>query len=142
MGDHYSPRRPLVLLVEDDWLLSDYLADCLEAAGYRVGRAANGLEGWCAYELEAPDLVVLDLDMPVISGFRLLRLLRTGSEQGGAPVPVIITSGYDLQEAHELVVTTRPEAYLQKPLCTARLVECVGELLRRTALPPRPATAH
>ena len=123
-------RFARVLLIEDDSALRGYLAEYLDLAGYRVTQAENGLEGWRAFETERPDLVILDLDMPVMSGFRLLRLLPGGSDTGPARVPVLVMTAYNMQQAMDVVAEARPDAYVEKPVAPAPLLAMIGDLLR------------
>ena len=67
--------------------------------------------------------------MPVMSGFRLLRLLRSRRNPARPRVPVIVISGDDPQEAMDVVVETKPDAYLQKPFAAEQLLEKVGLLM-------------
>lgn len=69
--------------------------------------------------------------MPVMSGFRLLRLLRPLGDPATPRVPVIVMTGYDMQEAWEIVRDARPEAYLQKPFSAERLLARVRDVLAR-----------
>jgi DNA-binding response OmpR family regulator len=130
-------ERPRILLVEDDSTLRGYLTDCLEVAGYEVIATHDGVEGWRAFELRSPHVVVVDLDLPVMSGFRLLQLMRRETRAGGRPVPVIVTTGYDLQEVHDLAIEVRPEVYLKKPFTAHELIANIDHLLAR---PPKPSS--
>lgn len=127
-GDRGPAAR--VLLIEDDRALRGYLAECLDLAGYRVTQAENGLDGWRAFEMERPDLVILDLDMPVMSGFRLLQLLPSEPDPGRARVPVVVVTGSTIQQAMDIVVAARPDAYLEKPVASAPFLATIGDLLR------------
>jgi DNA-binding response OmpR family regulator len=118
-------------VVEDDSTLRDYLTDCLEVAGYEVIATHNGVEGWRAFETRHPHVVVVDLDLPVLSGFRLLQLIRREARERGIVVPVVVTTGYDLQETLDLVIEVRPEVYLKKPFTADELVKSIRHLLAR-----------
>jgi excisionase family DNA binding protein len=83
------PVGPLVLVVDDDQNLREYLRVNLELAGYSVREAENGARALVAIEDQAPDLVLLDVVMPGVDGWQLLRLLE---ERHGA-IPVIMFSG-------------------------------------------------
>jgi DNA-binding response OmpR family regulator len=124
-------ERARILLIEDDSTLRGYLTDRLEIAGYQVTATHNGLEGWHAFELQSPHVVIVDLDLPVMSGFRLLRLMRQETRADGRPVPVIMTTGYDLQEVHDLAIDVRPEVYLKKPFTAHELIVSIHQLLAR-----------
>ena len=118
-----------VLVVDDNPDLCDFLADCLQAAGYYPIQAHDGLAGWQALNEQHPDLAVVDLGLPVMSGFRLLWLLRAAKPVQTPRVPVIVISGHDPQEASDMIVTTRPEAYLVKPFTPERFLAAVREVI-------------
>ena len=65
-----------ILLVDDDRQNSEFLRKFLEVEGYEVTYAENGRKGWEAFTATKPDLVLLDINMPVINGFELARLIR------------------------------------------------------------------
>lgn len=118
-----------VLIVDDNPELRGLLADCLETAGYLPIQAQNGLAGWLAFREQSPHLAVVDLSMPVMSGFRLLWLLRAAKPAQAPHIPVVVISGHDPQEASEVIAATRPEAYLLKPFGPERFLSTVRALL-------------
>ena len=65
-----------ILLVDDDRQNSEFLRKFLEVEGYEVTYAENGRKGWEAFSAIRPDLVLLDVNMPVMNGFELARLIR------------------------------------------------------------------
>ena len=65
-----------ILLVDDDRQNSEFLQKFLEVEGYEVTYAENGRKGWEAFSAAKPDLVLLDVNMPVMNGFELARLIR------------------------------------------------------------------
>lgn len=65
-----------ILLVDDDRQNSEFLRKFLEVEGYEVTYAENGGKGWEAFSAIRPDLVLLDVNMPVMNGFELARLIR------------------------------------------------------------------
>jgi DNA-binding response OmpR family regulator len=115
--------RPSVLIVEDEEGLLEILELNMRSAGYRVAIAADGLVGWQQFEREQPDLLVLDLNLPQISGFRLLELVRSESD-----LPVIVLTAYDFAEAEE-VARYRPNAYVKKPFDVSDLVGIANRLI-------------
>lgn len=117
-----------VLVVDDNPDLCDFLADYLQEAGYYPIQAHDGLSGWQALNEHHPDLAVVDLGLPVMSGFRLLWLLRVAKPVHTPHVPVVVISAHDPQEASE-VIATNPEAYLVKPFAAERFLETVREAI-------------
>ena len=131
-GKHENGRRR-VLVAEDDSEFRYFIADCLETAGYQPVLTSDGLEALYAFDVQRPHLAVIDLNMPVMSGYRLLRLLRGRRGIVRNEVPVIVISGDDPQEAMDLVVDARPEAYLQKPFVVDQFIERVDSLVAMSA---------
>ena len=119
-------KSPHVLIVEDEADLLEVLEIAFESAGYRVTTAADGVGGWQHFDRERPDLVVLDLNMPKMSGFRLLELLRSESQ-----VPVLILTAYDFAEAEE-VANYRPNYFMNKPFDAQELIFQANCLIDRT----------
>ena len=116
---------PHVLIVEDETGLLEILELNFRSAGYTVSTAADGVTAWQRYEQQRPDLLVLDLNLPKISGFRLLELVRSESE-----LPVLILTAYDFAEAEE-VAQHRPDAFLKKPFDVQELVHTADHLVGR-----------
>ena len=115
--------RPRVLVIEDEEGLLEILELNFRSAGYEVATAADGLTAWQQFEREEPDLLVLDLNLPKISGFRLLELVRSESD-----VPVLVLMAYDFAEAEE-VARFRPNAYVKKPFDVSDLVHTANRLI-------------
>lgn len=116
---------PLVLIIEDEEGLLEILELNFRAAGYRVRTATDGVTGWQEFDREPPDLMVLDLNLPKMSGFRLLELVRSESD-----VPVLILTAYDFAEAEE-VARYRPDAFVKKPFDVKVLVNTADRLIDR-----------
>ena len=84
-----------ILLVEDDFLLLEMYAITLSGEGYEVYKASDGRQGLDLVKQEQPDLVLLDLSMPSISGFQVLADLK----EAGDTTPVIVISNTDERAA-------------------------------------------
>src|SRR5438093_9023630 len=96
-----------VLRVEDDLSLRETLAAALELDGWEVEALANGRDALQALSVRRPDVIVLDLMMPVMDGWEFRRLQR--EHHGEIPVVVVSAAG----EVH--LAELRPDAYLAKP---------------------------
>jgi DNA-binding response OmpR family regulator len=121
-----SPGR--VMIVEDEAGLAEVLSLHLEAAGYETVVCHDGLAALYEVEREAPSLVVLDLHVPQISGFRLIQLLK---QRGGQPrIPVVVTTALSFQEAED-AVRAGADDFMTKPFLPDELVNRVGRLLDR-----------
>lgn len=115
-----------VLLVDDDGQILSFVSRQLRAQGYRVELARNGQEG-LDHALEfLPDLVILDLFMPVMDGVETLRQLREWSR-----VPVIVLSARDEEQRKVEALDLGADDYLTKPFSVAELLARVRAALRR-----------
>jgi two-component system chemotaxis response regulator CheY len=83
-------ERQTVLVVEDDPSIRDVIADVLEDKGFRVLPAANGSDALQQLESVRPDVVVLDLLMPVMHGWAFMESYL--EKTGGAPIPIVVVS--------------------------------------------------
>lgn len=100
-----------ILIVEDEPGLLEVIALNLQGSGYETFTAADGLEALSKFEEKKPDLVTLDLNIPSISGFRLIRLFK----QKDKSVPVVVITAYSFEEAEE-VVTAGADDFITKPI--------------------------
>lgn len=121
-----------ILLVDYDAAALDGLAALFEPAGFVVTRAADGLSAWEKYQMERPDLVVLEAILPRLHGFDLTK--RIVQDSRGA-VPVIIVTGLyrGPQYRHEALTAFGAAEFLEKPVDGARLLQAARELLRDKA---------
>ncbi|HET6345145.1 MAG TPA: response regulator, partial [Myxococcota bacterium] len=91
-----GPRRaPLILVVDDSEMTRDMVVSSLRARGYRVAEAVDGADALRRAEQEHPDLILTDLEMPLVNGFELLRSLRALPHMAELPVVVLSTRGAD-----------------------------------------------
>lgn len=117
--------QPQVLIIEDEAGLLEILELNFRLAGYRVLTAGDGVFAWQQFEREHPDLLVLDLNLPKMSGFRLLELVRSESD-----VPVLVLTAYDFAEAEE-VAEHHPDAFVKKPFEMEDLIALANRLVGR-----------
>ncbi len=130
-----APRRdPLrVLVVDDDPQLNELLAVMLPQPDYAVVSATSGPEALDAIRRDPPDVVILDLLMPVMNGFELLELLR--ADPATHDLPVIVLTAKRLSEAERLHLDATAQTVLKKNDLTRQ--QLIGAL-RRLRLPARP----
>jgi len=124
-----------ILVVDDDPDILDATAMILESQGYDVVTARDGVEGLANLKAETPDLLILDLLMPKMDGFSVLRELLDPRWSKYRNIPVLILTSvreeasrrrYELETGLELGV----DDYLEKPMKPDVLLERVGKLLK------------
>jgi CheY-like chemotaxis protein len=123
-----SPRT--ILVVEDQEDNRQILSVYLEYVGYRVVSAVNGAEGVEIARAERPDLIVMDISMPVLDGYEALRLIRDDADL--RDTPVIALTAHALSTDREAVLAAGFDSYLAKPI-EPRLV--VNEVQRMIGEP-------
>jgi excisionase family DNA binding protein len=121
-----SEPGPLVLIVDDDPLLRRAVRASLEAEGYSVREAGNADEGLAATEDSAPDLILLDVMMPEVDGWELLR--RVQEKHGVGTIPVIMFSGR-IEEGAAEAAAHGAQGFVGKPFDPESLIESTKQLL-------------
>jgi DNA-binding response OmpR family regulator len=115
-----------VLVVEDDLALSDVIAFTLRRANYDVLIAADGLTALESFELHAPDLILLDLNLPKLDGLGVCRKIRSTSQ-----VPIIILSVRAGDEEVVRGLELGADDYIVKPFSPTQLVARIRAVMRR-----------
>jgi len=116
-----------VLIVEDESKIGDYLKQGLTEAGFMVDLARNGLDGHHLAITEQFDLIILDIMLPDIDGWRILKSLR----EAGRNVPVLFLTARDSVDDRVKGLEFGADDYLVKPFAFAELLARVRTLLRR-----------
>ena len=124
-----TAEKPLVLIVDDDEQLREFVRVNLEMDGFLVREAASAEEGLSALEDEPPDLVLLDVMMPQVDGFEMLR--RMQEQHGLGSVPVIMFSGKVDEETASRAAREGAQAFIGKPFDPQALIESTKQLLSR-----------
>jgi excisionase family DNA binding protein len=129
-GSRGAPAHgtPLVLVVDDDARLREFVRVNLEMDGYAVREAASAEEGLAALEEESPDLILLDVMMPGIDGWEMLR--RVQERHGVGTIPVIMFSGKVNEAAAERAAEHGAQAFIGKPFDPVQLIESTKQLIR------------
>lgn len=115
-----------ILIVDDDRLNTALIKFGLKDKGYHVLEAKNGREGIALLQSERPDLVVLDIQMPEMSGFEFMNELKTLPWAGGIPV-IILTSNDSMRD---VFLSEGVKGYFVKPVDLLRLEAKIRECLR------------
>jgi excisionase family DNA binding protein len=125
-----TPSRggPVILIVDDDARLREFVRVNLEMDGYSVREAASAAEGLAALEEEPPDLILLDVMMPEVDGWEMLRRVR--ERHGVDAIPVIMFSGKVDDRTGAAAEEHGAQAFIGKPFDPQQLIQSTKQLLR------------
>ena len=118
---------PKLLLVEDNEMNRDMLSRRLERKGYEVIIAVDGEEGVRMAQSEAPDLILMDMSLPVMDGWEATRQLKAAPETQS--IPVLALTAHAMSGDREKAIEAGCDDYDSKPIELARLLEKVQTLL-------------
>ena len=122
-----------ILVVEDEDTLREELAYQLEQEGYRVVQAADGGEALDRFRKNKPDLILLDLMLPIMSGVEVTRVVRKESD-----VPILILTARDSEVDKVVGLELGADDYVTKPFSLRELQARIRGLLRRVERPTTP----
>jgi len=134
---HPIVTRKRVLIVDDEADLRTMLSSYLIADGFEVLQATNGEQGLESATTGAPDLVVLDVGLPGIDGFEVLRRLRSSSN-----VPVIMLTARTEEVDRVVGLSVGADDYVTKPFSPRELVARITAVLRRVGPPQNKPSAE
>jgi CheY-like chemotaxis protein len=118
-----------ILIVEDNDMNWDMLSRRLERRGYQVTRALDGREGVSAAQSRKPDLILMDMGLPVMDGWEATRVLK--AEPSTRAIPIIGLTAHAMAEDRQKVMDAGCDDYETKPLDLARLLVKIEALLKR-----------
>jgi two-component system cell cycle response regulator DivK len=116
-----------ILIAEDNAVNRELLRELLEVRGYTVVEACDGEEALRMIEQTQPDLLLLDIGMPVLDGFGVMRKIREYPRF--ASLPVVAVTAYAMQGDREKILYSQFDGYLSKPVNSRSLAEELDRLL-------------
>jgi two-component system, cell cycle response regulator DivK len=116
-----------ILVVEDQEDNRKILRDLLRSEGYAVAEANNGLSALYAAKSKRPDLVLLDLDLPVIDGYETARRFKADPELN--PIPIMAVTAYAMVGDEIIAGAAGCDEYLAKPFGLRELMARIGKFL-------------
>lgn len=119
---------PVILLVEDNEMNRDMLARRLQRRGYQVSVATDGGEGVAKARAEQPDLILLDIGLPVVDGWEAIRKLKGAEET--SQIPVIALTAHAMVGDRERAMESGFDDYDAKPVEFERLLVKISKLIR------------
>jgi len=118
-----------VLLVEDTEDNRMMMRRLLELSGYQVSEAVNGLEAVKLAERETPNIILMDLSLPIVDGLAATRQIRQLPNL--ATVPIIAVSAHDTADFHAEALAAGCDAYITKPVDYTELEDLISDLTAR-----------
>ena len=116
-----------VLIVEDNELNMKLFNDLLEARGYRTVQTRNGVEAVDLARKHRPDLILMDIQLPEVSGLQVTQWLKDDEEL--RVIPVIAVTAFAMKGDEEKIRQGGCEAYLSKPISVVKFYETIGAYL-------------
>jgi DNA-binding response OmpR family regulator len=129
-------RKTTILVVDDEPALVDVLEAYLRDEGFVVLRAGDGRAAVDIARAEHPDLILLDLNLPILSGLEAFREIRAHTD-----VPVIMLTARDAEVDRVVGLELGADDYVSKPYSPREVVARVKTVLRRATAPPEPGAA-
>ncbi len=131
-----------ILVVEDNELNLKLFCDLLRAHGYDVEPVRDGREALDRARAFVPQLVIMDIQMPWISGLELTEQMKADAEL--SPIPIMAVTAYAAKGDEERIRAAGAEGYVAKPISLLRFIGAVRELLAPALVeaPPQDATEH
>jgi two-component system cell cycle response regulator DivK len=125
-----------ILIAEDNPTNRELLRELLEIRGYTVAEACDGREALAMVEQTPPDMVLLDIGMPLLDGYAVVRRLRENPRF--TSLPVVAVTAYAMQGDREKIMNSGFDGYLSKPVNSGSLVQELGRLLANPNTPSVP----
>ncbi len=116
-----------VMIVEDNELNMKLFRDLIEASGYETVRTRNGLEALDLARAHKPDLILMDIQLPEVSGLEVTKWLKEDDELH--PIPVIAVTAFAMKGDEERIRQGGCEAYISKPISVGKFIETIKSYL-------------
>lgn len=122
-----KPGQKTVLIVEDNELNMKLFHDLLDAHGYRTLQTRDGMEALEIAREHRPDLILMDIQLPEVSGLEVTKWLKEDDEL--ASIPVIAVTAFAMKGDEEKIREGGCEAYIAKPISVGQFLETVRRFL-------------
>ena len=117
-----------VMIVEDNELNMKLFRDLIEASGYETVRTRNGLEALDLARLHKPDLILMDIQLPEVSGLEVTKWLK--EDEDLRVIPVIAVTAFAMKGDEEKIREGGCEAYISKPISVMGFLQTVDSFLK------------
>lgn len=124
-----AETKKKILVVDDELDMLMVIKLRLEASGYEVITATDGLDGLNAARRVKPDLIVLDIMLPKMNGYKVARFLKFDEEYKS--IPIVMLTALSGEDDRSTGIETGADAYLTKPFETQQLLDAVKSFLEK-----------
>jgi len=118
-----GPVRKCVLIVEDNPLNMKLFSAMIAAQGHDVLQASNGSHGLDLAQRQHPDLIIMDIQLPGMSGLEVTHNLKT--DEATRDIPIIATTAFALRGDEEKILASGCDAYMAKPIAISQFLELI-----------------
>jgi two-component system cell cycle response regulator DivK len=122
------PQQKTILIVEDNDLNMKLFHDLLEAHGYRILQTKDGMESLKLARQHRPDLILMDIQLPEVSGLEVTKWLKEDDELRA--IPVIAVTAFAMKGDEEKIREGGCEAYIAKPISVANFLQTIARFLK------------
>jgi two-component system cell cycle response regulator DivK len=126
---HPATIRKCVLIVEDNPLNMKLFSAMIEAQGYDVLQARDGSHGLALAQGQHPDLIIMDIQLPGMSGLEVTHNLKTDDATRG--IPIIATTAFALRGDEEKILASGCDGYMAKPIAISQFLELIETFMLR-----------
>jgi two-component system, cell cycle response regulator DivK len=128
MNSQVQQGAKTILIVEDNELNMKLFEDLLQAHGYAILSTKDGLDALRLARAHKPDLVLMDIQLPEISGLEVTRMMKADPDL--AHIPVVAVTAFAMKGDEEKIRRGGCEGYIAKPISVSRFIETVQTFLR------------
>lgn len=125
--------RPRLLVGEDDQVTGKVLGMMLQKAEYETDFAENGRKVVEMWESGNYDLILMDVQMPLMNGFEATAAIREKEQSRGGHIPILAMTAHALKEDEERCLVAGMDAYVSKPIDFKKCLDLIGETLKKQA---------
>ena len=131
-------RRPLRILLAEDGLVNQTLTvRFMEKQGHSVVVTGNGREALAALDAAPFDLILMDVQMPVLDGLKTTKIVRDREKQSGGHVPIVAITAHAMKGDREQCLAAGMDSYVSKPLRIEELLGAIDDAIDKLGAPPR-----
>ena len=124
---HVANARKRVLVVEDNPLNMKLFSAMIAAEGYEVLEATSGRDGLEMAQRQHPDLIIMDIQLPGMSGIEVAQRLKADTATHG--IPIIATTAFATRGEEETIMRSGCDAYMAKPIAISQFLELIESFM-------------